>query len=426
MSTPSASPMPPPEPRPKGEFRQNVIRFCHLLYEIGNEETRAAAFIFENTHCYMEPERFKRLTLDEFCHGRKYRDGSRYTQGGARFSKRNNALRALNKLEAGDHAETQFDESDKARKMKFYRLKLPSLDHGVIESDNTHEEDTAILPATVIDFDNSAQRMAIKKAQVVIESDNGCYPNGQQGVIESGNSIRVSTSQVLKESTFNAADCETVELASIAPLARASEEARIEDVFALSEEEEDGSPLEPAEERARLENYLERLKAIDPQRLSRIDQITLRNRIRRTERHLEDLNTLSCSPAPALAPPSEPINVPSSACLYEDEQVTIETRTSGANFVLSPSDDLPPAALFPEALPEPPRPTIYEVLGSFFYDMTHLGPSDKQKLAIAAQAIAQRGYQPEDIPEKYGYWRDKFRDLKRAGVMHFAQNIATV
>lgn len=200
--------------QPEHSFLQSTRAFCRLLYEIGNEETRAAAFLFENTYCYQEFDGYKRISLDEFVHGRKRVNGTRFTDG-CNISKRNNAQRGLNKLETCGHAESKI-EGDKGRQMKYYRLLLPSLDQTVIESDNTP-------PVNVIEFDNSGKHKAIKKAVPVIESDNTCYPNGEQTVIESDNSIRVSTKKELKESTSKTPE-PTAELASIAPSARTSDD----------------------------------------------------------------------------------------------------------------------------------------------------------------------------------------------------------
>jgi hypothetical protein len=370
--------------------------FCKLLYKIGSPEVRAATFVFEHTVCYLEYDTSKKITLDEFVNGRKRVNGTRFTEG-CGFKDRANANRALKNLEAQQLLKIDVDKRDGARTKRFYRLTLPSVDVvlqdykdeatrpiDVVSQDYRQEEDTVILPS-VVPQDYSVLSPKTTQSSPPRLLDQSKY-----------------LKKVPKESTFNVADVETVELASMAPSARTSEE-----VHWLKQE------------RQKMEDYLALLQGIDPMRLSHKDQIDLRIRTRNAQRTLDEFDD-SHSQTPDNAPPppapeeqASSIDQPPAAWLPEN-QAAIETR--------SPE----PVALFADALPPEKGPTLYEVVGQFFYDMTHLGPSDKQKLALAAQAIAQRGYQPSDIAEKYGHWRDKFHDLKRAGVMHFAQNIATV
>lgn len=210
----------------------------------------------------------------------------------------------------------------------------------------------------------------------------------------------------------------------VAPSARTSEEVRREDVLTLRSEEEEDASLEPAEQRARLENYLERLKAIDPRRLSRIDQITLRNRIRRTERNLEDLSTPSCSPAqvdastpPAPLEQASIIVEPPRAWLSEN-QAAIETHAPGADLVSSPPDDSPPAVLFAEAVP-PERP-FSVVTRLFFREDVTVTDADAREIQSVVNALHEHGIDdPWRIEELYLFWRDRYRDLKRKTMYHF-------
>lgn len=207
-----------PLPQARGDFLKRVRAFCQDLYKIGSPEVRAATFIFENTICYQEFETAKRLTLDEFVNGRKRSNGERLGPG-CGFKDRANASKALTNLEKRGFIAVESDPHDAARKKKFYRLTLPSLNR-CCQSDNTCEQDTAILPSNVVE-------MTTRCSQI----DNTMLSEQQQSVVESTTRTGEERGEVLRE----VAKESTLYVAG----------ATVDDVVSVEIAEEEDTPMSP-------------------------------------------------------------------------------------------------------------------------------------------------------------------------------------
>lgn len=138
--------------------------FCKMLYQIGNEEVKAATFIFENTILYTEYDKPKKLTLDEFSNGRRNMDGERVGPG-CGINQRSHVNEALHRLEEGGHI-TVSSKGDKARRKNFYKLNLKCSLKGNIQQDTTPIP-LSIVPQEGTDCSLKGNKMFPKEEQNV-------------------------------------------------------------------------------------------------------------------------------------------------------------------------------------------------------------------------------------------------------------------
>lgn len=202
--------------QPEHSFLQSTRAFCKLLYEIGSPEVRCATFIFENTICYQEFDTAKHITLDEFVNGRKRVNGTRFTDG-CHIADRANVNRALQNLENQQHVVIDVEAHDGARKKRFYRLTLPSLDSVV--SQDYKDEGTTPIVVVPQDYEQEQEQEPIVVSQDYKLLSPKTTPSSPPRLLDQSKYLK----EELKESTSKTPE-PTAELASIAPPARTSDD----------------------------------------------------------------------------------------------------------------------------------------------------------------------------------------------------------
>lgn len=85
-------------------------------------ELKVILYIMRHTWGFQEFEQRKKITLDEFAHGRKLKDCSRMDSGTGLSTK--GVIQGLSKAVEHGFIEVEIDDSDRARIKKYYRLKL--------------------------------------------------------------------------------------------------------------------------------------------------------------------------------------------------------------------------------------------------------------------------------------------------------------
>ena len=116
-----------PEDKFKGfEFpRQNWTKIPHaLINELHRFSTKGelAVVLYVLRHTWGFQDQWKRITLDEFQHGRKRKDGSRM-DGGVGMA-RNSILKGIDRAVEDGFLHVETDAKDAARIKKYYRLNM--------------------------------------------------------------------------------------------------------------------------------------------------------------------------------------------------------------------------------------------------------------------------------------------------------------
>lgn len=104
---------------------QNWSRLPHQFIEalpIIESQGEMAVILYVLRHTWGYGDDDKRITLDEFQHGRKRRDGSRIDSGTG--MSRTSILRGIEKAVSHGFLEVEEDNSDLARQKRFYSLRL--------------------------------------------------------------------------------------------------------------------------------------------------------------------------------------------------------------------------------------------------------------------------------------------------------------
>jgi hypothetical protein len=109
-------------PNEKQGFTQLPHELIELLRLMSNSELRVILYIFRHTWGYQEFDESKKITIDEFMHGRKRRNGTRM-DGGTGLSDRGVKNGIEQALKHG-YIVCDVDESDSARIKKYYRIKI--------------------------------------------------------------------------------------------------------------------------------------------------------------------------------------------------------------------------------------------------------------------------------------------------------------
>ncbi|HYT45676.1 MAG TPA: hypothetical protein VEP90_25345 [Methylomirabilota bacterium] len=85
-------------------------------------EMKLVEYVLKHTWGYSEFDMVKKITTDEFMHGRKKKSGERVDIGTGLSNK--SVIEGLNKAVAHGLLEVEIDDSDKARIKKYYKLKM--------------------------------------------------------------------------------------------------------------------------------------------------------------------------------------------------------------------------------------------------------------------------------------------------------------
>lgn len=111
-------------PTPSEAFTR--VPNCFIEEEIANinnlAELKIVLYVMRHTWGFQEYDKFKKITLDEFEHGRKRSDGSRMDSGTGLG--RTSIKDGLKRAEEHGYLVSQKDEHDKGRVKKFYWLKM--------------------------------------------------------------------------------------------------------------------------------------------------------------------------------------------------------------------------------------------------------------------------------------------------------------
>lgn len=406
----------PPQAHPN--FGEAVHAFAQLIYSLNKpNEMKAAMFIFEHTICYQEYDAGKRITLDEFVNGRKRKDGSRFSSG-CGISERIHASRALAGLQDRKAVRVDLDEKDQARKKKFYRLTLPSLDRCVSETDT----ETA---AGVSKTDTADLLPIAQPSPGVSKTDTQSIENGysayQNQILDQSKYLE----EILEESTFT-----PPAIVESTPPSLAAD-AALEEVVVVSDSEEENLKREIAALKAE-EAAFPRL--LSPERKQEKMQIgMLRMRLQDRLRTLQESN-LSGSQAQDNASPCVGLQEASETDEEDAHQFTIEelretldglhhayseaynahrmadlqeiriaqNKVRAAIRKLEPPEDEPPTELFPDIAPAPvevaPKTNFAVAAMVLHIEVTQETPypiRDKLR-AIAAWLNEHIGKKPEE------------------------------
>src|SRR6266446_10526566 len=99
-------------------------------------EMKLVEYVLRHTWGYSEYDIVKKITTDEFMHGRKGKDGNRIDHGTGLSNK--SVVEGLHKAVEHGLLEVETDDRDKARIKKFYKLKM----RNPIEEDEPEKEET--------------------------------------------------------------------------------------------------------------------------------------------------------------------------------------------------------------------------------------------------------------------------------------------
>ena len=87
-------------------------------------EMKVVEYVLRHTWGYSEYDIVKKITTDEFMHGRKGKDGNRIDSGTGLSNK--SVVEGLSKAVAHGLLEVEIDDRDRARIKKYYKLKMKS------------------------------------------------------------------------------------------------------------------------------------------------------------------------------------------------------------------------------------------------------------------------------------------------------------
>ena len=102
-------------------------------------EMKLVEYVLRHTWGYSEYDIVKKITTDEFMHGRKGKDGNRIDHGTGLSNK--SVVEGLHKAVEHGLLEVETDDRDKARIKKFYKLKMRNpIEEDEPEKDETHAD----------------------------------------------------------------------------------------------------------------------------------------------------------------------------------------------------------------------------------------------------------------------------------------------
>ncbi len=102
-------------------------------------EMKVVEYVLRHTWGYSEYDIVKKITTDEFMHGRKSKDGNRIDSGTGLSNK--SVVEGLHKAVEHGLLEVETDDRDRARIKKYYKLKMKSsLEEGEHESNDVHAD----------------------------------------------------------------------------------------------------------------------------------------------------------------------------------------------------------------------------------------------------------------------------------------------
>jgi len=102
-------------------------------------EMKVVEYVLRHTWGYSEYDIVKKITTDEFMHGRKGKDGNRIDSGTGLSNK--SVVEGLHKAVEHGLLEVETDDRDRARIKKYYKLKMKSsLEEGEHESNDVHAD----------------------------------------------------------------------------------------------------------------------------------------------------------------------------------------------------------------------------------------------------------------------------------------------
>jgi len=110
---------------PKTNFFKMPDIWTDITSEINNlAELKVVEYVLRHTWGFREydPNKKKRITIDEFMHGRKRKDGTRLDKG-TKLSEQSVRTGIIKAIEH-EYLEEEIDDRDKARIRKFYSLKM--------------------------------------------------------------------------------------------------------------------------------------------------------------------------------------------------------------------------------------------------------------------------------------------------------------
>lgn len=109
-------------PKEEQGFTQLPHELIDLLPRLSDAELRIILYLFRHTWGFQEFDKMKKITIDEFMHGRKRRDGTRMDEGTGLSDRgvKNGIARALKR----GFIVCEVDESDLARIKKYYAIKI--------------------------------------------------------------------------------------------------------------------------------------------------------------------------------------------------------------------------------------------------------------------------------------------------------------
>jgi DNA-binding transcriptional ArsR family regulator len=118
---------------PQANYHRTPNNITLIMAQIcGDPETgspKASAFavlcyILRHTWGYGEFEQYKCISMDEFCRGRSYRDQDRTRMDNGTGLSESTVLNSLKYLERKGYIEVKYDDGDRGRIRKYYRLRI--------------------------------------------------------------------------------------------------------------------------------------------------------------------------------------------------------------------------------------------------------------------------------------------------------------
>lgn len=107
----------------KGEYIHLPSVWLDVFSAIDNlAELKVVLYVMRHTWGFREYEELKRISVDEFVHGRKRKGGGRVDHGTGLSDRA--VVTGINKAVEHGYIEVEIDNSDKARIKKHYRLKI--------------------------------------------------------------------------------------------------------------------------------------------------------------------------------------------------------------------------------------------------------------------------------------------------------------
>lgn len=135
--------------QPKENWFKCPLEIIDLLPRLHECTLKVTMYVIRHTWGFHEYDEGKRISLDEFMHGRKRRNGTRIDDG-IKMAK-NSVLRGIEEAVVLGILEVETDSSDPARTDKYYMLK--------IRDDNNNSSDSSGQPPTPQDDDNNSDQV---------------------------------------------------------------------------------------------------------------------------------------------------------------------------------------------------------------------------------------------------------------------------